>query len=83
MDELTLSVLELARAQHDGEARPVEGPDTELREAGFGSLETVRLMLAVESHFSVRFPSEMMDSAVFRTPRTVAEAVRALQAGTG
>lgn len=78
MDDLTLAVLDLARAQGSSTGGELAGPDAELREAGFGSLETVRLMMAVEERFQVQFPAHMLTPDVFRTPRTLAQAVLSL-----
>ncbi|HSU16585.1 phosphopantetheine-binding protein [Longimicrobium sp.] len=78
MDDLTLAVFELARAQLSAAGGELPGPDAGLREAGLGSLETVRLMLAVEARFGVQFPADLLRPEVFSTPRTLARAVRSL-----
>jgi acyl carrier protein len=80
MDDITQGVLELARCHREWDhGRVLDGPEVELRDAGFGSLELVRLMLAVEARFEVVFPAEMVDVATFRTPRTLGDAVRSLR----
>ena len=80
-DALARAVLELAcELQHNAGQDEPASVDASLAEAGFGSLDVVRLMMAVESRFSVRFPAEMVEPRTFRTARTIAEAIRILGA---
>ena len=52
-------------------AAPAEA-DTDLRTAGFSSLDAVNLMLAVEGEFDLFFPQGEMTPENFRSARTIA-----------
>ncbi|HEU0298649.1 MAG TPA: phosphopantetheine-binding protein [Longimicrobium sp.] len=81
MDEITRSVLEVARGLADPEdAAALDGPDAELAAAGFGSLKTVGLLMELESRFAIRFPADAIDAETFRSVRSVAGRVRTLLA---
>jgi acyl carrier protein len=57
-------------------ARPV-GPDDDLRACGLSSLDTVNLMLAVETEFALRIPEREMTPANFRSIARIAALVAA------
>lgn len=50
-------------------------PDADLYAAGLTSLTTVHLMLALEEHFDVEFPDEMLGRQTFESVLSIAEAV--------
>jgi acyl carrier protein len=54
--------------------------DADLAELGLDSMTAINLMLDLEQGFGVRFPDEMLDPEVFRSPRRLAEAIHALLA---
>lgn len=56
-----------------------EGAD--LYEAGLNSHASVNVMLAVEEHFDVEFPDEMLRPSVFASIEAIAAAVTQLGAG--
>ena len=49
--------------------------DADLYEAGLTSLITVNLMLAVEEHFDIELPDDLLGRATFQSIRALAEAV--------
>ena len=51
------------------------GPTDDLYAAGLTSLTTVHLMLALEDHFDVEFPDEMLSRQTFESLQSIAEAV--------
>ncbi len=57
--------------------RPV-GPDEALSECGLTSLDTVNLMLAVETEFDVKIPDRDMTPANFRSVARIVALVEAL-----
>lgn len=57
--------------------RPV-GPDEVLSECGLTSLDTVNLMLAVETEFDIKIPDRDMTPSNFRSIARIGELVEAL-----
>ncbi|WP_175773372.1 acyl carrier protein [Paraburkholderia phenazinium] len=55
--------------------------DDDLYEAGFSSLNTIQLMLAVERHFNVEIPDHMLNRRLFQSVNSLAEAITTLQCG--
>jgi len=53
-------------------------PDSDLYGAGLTSLITVNLMLAIEDHFDIEFPDELLSRRTFQSIRALAEAVEDL-----
>lgn len=49
--------------------------DGDLYEAGLTSLITVNLLLAIEDHFDIEFPDELLSRRTFRSINALAEAV--------
>jgi acyl carrier protein len=64
---LTVSVDELA-------------DDSDLYDAGLTSLITVNLLLAIEDHFDVEFPDELLSRRTFQSIDSLADAVEDLLA---
>jgi acyl carrier protein len=54
------------------------GPDDVLSECGLTSLDTVNLMLAVETEFDIKIPDRDMTPANFRSIARIGELVSAL-----
>jgi acyl carrier protein len=52
--------------------------ESDLYQAGLTSLITVNLLLAIEDHFDVEFPDELLSRRTFQSIRALAEAVRGL-----
>lgn len=52
--------------------------DSDLYDAGLTSLITVNLLLAIEDHFDVEFPDELLSRRTFQTIDALAEAVEDL-----
>ena len=52
--------------------------DGDLYEAGLTSLITVNLLLAIEDHFDVEFPDELLSRRTFQSIGALAEAVEDL-----
>ena len=52
--------------------------DSDLYEVGLTSLITVNLLLAIEDHFDVEFPDELLSRRTFRSIGALAEAVEEL-----
>ena len=55
-------------------------PDANLYELGLTSLTTVNLMLALEEHFDVEFPQQMLSRKTFESIRALAESIDELKA---
>ncbi len=55
------------------------GATDDLYAAGLTSLTTVHLMLAIEDHFDVEFPDEMLSRQTFESLQSIAEAVAEIQ----
>jgi acyl carrier protein len=49
--------------------------DSDLYDAGLTSLITVNLLLAIEDHFDVEFPDELLSRRTFQSIDALAEAV--------
>lgn len=49
--------------------------DTDLYQAGLTSLTTVNLMLALEDHFDIEFPDQMLGRKTFESIEAMAEAI--------
>jgi acyl carrier protein len=74
-DQVTALVRQLlAKRSID---RPV-GPDETLSECGLTSLDTVNLMLAVETEFDIKIPDRDMTPANFRSIARIGALVSAL-----
>jgi len=54
--------------------------DSDLYDAGLTSLITVNLLLAIEDHFDVEFPDELLSRRTFQSINTLAEAIEDLLA---
>jgi acyl carrier protein len=52
--------------------------DSDLYDAGLTSLITVNLLLAVEDHFDVEFPDELLSRRTFQSIDALAQAVESL-----
>lgn len=52
--------------------------DSDLYDAGLTSLITVNLLLAIEDHFDVEFPDELLSRRTFQSINALAEAVEDL-----
>ncbi|ABO57740.1 acyl carrier protein [Burkholderia vietnamiensis] len=55
------------------------GDGDDLYDAGLSSLDTIQLMLAIEKHFNVEIPDEMLNRNLFRSVDALADAVASLQ----
>ncbi|MEQ1855841.1 MAG: acyl carrier protein [Longimicrobiales bacterium] len=55
------------------------GDDSDLYDAGLTSLITVNLLLAVEDHFDVEFPDELLSRKTFQSINALAQAVEGLR----
>lgn len=55
-------------------------PGADLYEAGMTSHASVNVMLALEDHFDVEFPDEMLRPSVFATVTAIVAAVEQLRA---
>ena len=55
--------------------------DDDLYEAGLSSLNTIQLMLAIERHFNIEIPDQMLNRHLFQSVNSLAEAVSTLQSG--
>lgn len=53
-------------------------PEADLYAAGLTSLTTVHLMLALEEHFDVEFPDEMLGRQTFESVLSISEAIEEL-----
>ena len=54
-------------------------PSADLYEAGMTSHASVNVMLALEDHFDVEFPDEMLKPSVFASLSAIAAAVEGLR----
>lgn len=52
--------------------------DSDLYEAGLTSLITVNLLLAIEDHFDVEFPDELLSRRTFQSIDALSEALEGL-----
>jgi len=52
--------------------------DSDLYDAGLTSLITVNLLLAIEDHFDIEFPDELLSRRTFQSIDALAEAVEDL-----
>lgn len=52
--------------------------DSDLYDAGLTSLITVNLLLAIEDHFDVEFPDELLSRRTFQSISALSEAVEDL-----
>ena len=52
----------------------------DLYEAGLSSLNTIQLMLAIERHFNIEIPDQMLNRQLFQSIDSLAEAVMQLKA---
>lgn len=59
---------------------PDLAPTSDLYAAGLSSLTTVQLMLALEDHFQIEFPDQMLGRKTFGSIQSIAEAVAKLRA---
>lgn len=55
--------------------------DDDLYEAGLSSLNTIQLMLAIERHFNIEIPDQMLNRHLFQSVNSLADAVITLQCG--
>ena len=56
----------------------VPSDDADLYDAGLTSLITVNLLLAIEDHFDVEFPDELLSRRTFQSIDALSEAVEGL-----
>lgn len=70
-------MLQHARLACDPERITV---DANLYELGLTSLTTVNLMLALEEHFDVEFPQQMLSRKTFESIRAMADVIEELRA---
>ncbi len=54
--------------------------NSDLYDAGLTSLVTVNLLLAIEDHFDIEFPDELLNRRTFQTIDALSEAVEGLVA---
>ena len=52
--------------------------DSDLYQAGLTSLATVNLLLAIEDHFDIEFPDELLNRRTFQSIDALSEAVASL-----
>ena len=55
--------------------------DDDLYEAGLSSLSTIQLVLAIERHFNIEIPDQMLYRHLFQSVNPLAKAVTTLQCG--
>ncbi|MDR3096593.1 MAG: acyl carrier protein [Paraburkholderia sp.] len=55
--------------------------DDDLYEVGLTSLNTIQLMLAIEKHFNVEIPDELLNRQLFRSINSLADTISVLQKG--
>jgi acyl carrier protein len=53
--------------------------DDDLYEAGLSSLNTIQLMLAIERHFDIEIPDQMLNRSLFQSVNSLADAITSLQ----
>jgi acyl carrier protein len=63
----------------DAAGTPAFDPDMELAAAGLGSLATVSLLVALEHHFKVVIPANLLQADAFHSIRTITELVHTAQ----
>lgn len=66
------------------DAQPGTGPltaESALRDSGIDSIGVVSLIMALESRFSLRFPSEALTDENFATPGAIATTVARMSQG--
>ncbi|MCB9780208.1 MAG: acyl carrier protein [Alphaproteobacteria bacterium] len=54
-------------------------PESDLYAAGLTSLTTVHVMLALEDHFDVEFPEELLRRQTFESLQAIADAIESLR----
>ena len=81
MSPITDELREILKA-HGRLPADVDGlaEDADLYEAGLNSHASVNLMLALEDHFDLEFPDEMLKPSVFASIAAIAAAVTQLRA---
>ncbi len=81
MSPITDELREILKA-HGRLSADVAGlaEDADLYEAGLNSHASVNLMLALEDHFDLEFPDEMLKPSVFASIAAIAAAVTQLRA---
>ena len=77
LESIRAIVVEHARLSVAGDGI---GPDSDLYAAGLTSLTTVHVMLALEEHFDVEFPDELLSRATFGSLQAIADAIEDLSA---
>jgi acyl carrier protein len=84
-DETLKRVLDLVRDYAAPEKPDAEvcDPDVELTALGVQSLGVAALIADLEGRFDIRFPSEMLETRVFRCSRSIARAVDFLRSSAG
>ncbi|MEU5646350.1 phosphopantetheine-binding protein [Streptomyces milbemycinicus] len=79
MDPLMTSVAQAVRRRAETDVPATElDPDADLSSLGLTSLGVAGLLVDLEASLSVRFPEDAVTPEVFRTIRTLTDAVRAL-----
>ncbi|MFD9389281.1 phosphopantetheine-binding protein [Streptomyces sp. NPDC060000] len=78
MDPLMTSVAQAVRRRAGSGVGPPDDPDTELSSLGLTSLGVAGLLVDLEAAFSLEFPADTVTPEVFRTIRTLTDAVRTL-----
>ena len=77
LDSIRELVLQHARLACDQEKITA---DANLYELGLTSLTTVNLMLALEEHFDLEFPQQMLSRKTFESIRAMADVIEELRA---
>lgn len=77
IDEIRNLILQYAKLSCDAAA---VADDADLFDLGMTSLTSVDLMLALENHFDVEFPTEMLRRATFRSMLAIEQSIRKLGA---
>ena len=70
---------EHGRLSRDADTLPV---NADLYEAGMTSHASVNVMLALEDHFDIEFPDQMLKRSVFESIDSISAAIGELQAAT-
>jgi acyl carrier protein len=81
-DDVLRTVLQVVRTHIPPGDTPVRvSPESLLSELGFQSLAIVRLIVSLEAELGLELPADLVDGEVFRTPSTIADAIRPLVRG--
>nr|WP_042178759.1 phosphopantetheine-binding protein [Kibdelosporangium sp. MJ126-NF4]CEL13401.1 hypothetical protein [Kibdelosporangium sp. MJ126-NF4]CTQ99090.1 hypothetical protein [Kibdelosporangium sp. MJ126-NF4] len=75
VDDVEQVVIELVGRHLPGHAGTLSS-DSDLAELGMRSMTIVALLVAVEARLGARFPTDAIGQDTFRTPATIAAALR-------